>query len=169
MFSLARRQFVTSRTPSLTTFATTRNVSFLAKLKPDFSQYKLKNEPAGGVIGTVNDAFQLPPADWYHGAYHWGYERVISMALVPLFVVPFAAGIEYSVVDAVFSTLLIFHCHQGFVSCITDYIPERVYGAWHKVARWVLTSGTVTGMYGVYLLETENNGLFQLFAQLWGY
>ncbi|ODQ78413.1 hypothetical protein BABINDRAFT_172215 [Babjeviella inositovora NRRL Y-12698] len=137
------------------------------KLKPDFNKYKLTEQPAGYIVDTVNEAYRSPPADWYHGAYHWGYERLISMGMVPLFMVPFVAGVEYSAVDAALSTLLIFHCHTGFVSCIIDYIPERVYGVWHRIARRVLTMGTLTGMYGIYLLETENNGLFELVQRLW--
>ncbi|ODV80556.1 membrane anchor subunit of succinate dehydrogenase [Suhomyces tanzawaensis NRRL Y-17324] len=137
-------------------------------LKPNFAKYKLIPQPAGNIVGTVNDAYQPPMADHYEGGYHWSYERAISVALVPLVMTPFVAGVDYPLIDAVCSVALLFHCHVGLKACIIDYIPQRVYGVWHKIASRLLTFGTFVGMYGAYVLETDNNGLFDLLQHMWG-
>lgn len=137
-------------------------------LKPDFSKLKLKEQPPGYVVGTVNDAYVPPEPDHFHGGYHWTYEKIITIAMIPLFITPFAAGAEYPLVDSIFSVLLVFHCRAGFESCIIDYIPKRVYGVWHKMALYLLDAATGLSLYGVYVLETENNGIFDLIQKLWG-
>lgn len=136
-------------------------------LKPDFSKLKKIEQPPGFVVGTVNDAYKPPEASFYEGGYHWTYERMIAIGLVPLTITPFIAGIEYPMIDSLFSIALLFHCHTGLKSCIIDYIPKRVYGIWYGAATKLLTFGTFVGMYGVYLLETESNGLFELVKNIW--
>lgn len=149
-------------TPSQIIF--TRNL----KLKPDFSKFKLIQQPPGHIVGTVNDAYKPPVAEFYEGSYHWTYERAITISMLPLVMAPFIGGVEFPIIDAAASTLLLFHCHAGIKSCIIDYIPKRVYGVWHKIACKLLTLGTFVGMYGVYELETSNNGLFDLIRGIWG-
>ncbi|KAK6456007.1 membrane anchor in succinate dehydrogenase complex [Scheffersomyces xylosifermentans] len=135
-------------------------------LKPNFSKLKKIEQPAGHIVGTVNDAYVPPEADFYEGSYHWTYERAISISLVPLSMVPFVAGVEYPMIDSLFSTLLLFHCHAGFKACIIDYIPRRVYGFWHGAASKLLTFGSFVGLYGIYVIETDGNGLFALLQSI---
>lgn len=142
----------------------TRSVS----LRPDFSKLRLKKSPPGNIVGTVNDAYIPPPANHYEGGHHWTYERLISAALVPLLVTPIVAGVEHPLLDVSFCLTLLFHVHAGLKSCIIDYIPKRVYGVWHTFASGLLTLGSFVGMYGVYVLETTENGLFALMKALWG-
>lgn len=152
------------------TLPATRRVFGVRSLwKPLFSlsKYKLKPQPPGGVTGTVNDAYQPGMIDTYAGSAHWTYERLISVALIPLASLPLFQSPVNPILDAAFGVLLLFHCHMGFLSCITDYIPERVYGVWNKIARRLLSLGTFVGMYGVYVIETESNGIFDLVQQLW--
>lgn len=119
-------------------------------------------------MGTVNDAYQPPDPNQYHGSYHWAYERIVAMSLVPMTAVPFIFGTDMPLFDAFYCLTLLFHCHSGFKACIIDYIPERVYGVWHKVASRLLTLGSGVAIYGIYLLETVENGLFDFLAKLWG-
>ena len=152
------------------TLPATRRVFGVRSLwKPLFSlsKYKLKPQPPGGVTGTVNDAYQHGMIDTYAGSAHWTYERLISVALIPLASLPLFQSPVNPILDAAFGVLLLFHCHMGFLSCITDYIPERVYGVWNKIARRLLSLGTFVGMYGVYVIETESNVIFDLVQQLW--
>lgn len=163
MYSVARPNMLYNR--SLLHMKPTnilRNIS----LKPDFSKFKKIPQPPGYIVGTVNDAYKPPMADHYHGSYHWTYERAITIGMVPLVMTPFIAGVEYPVIDAIFSTALLYHCHSGFLSCIIDYIPKRVYGFWHKFATGLLTLGSCVGLYGIYVLETANNGLFDLIKNI---
>ncbi|CDK26349.1 unnamed protein product [Kuraishia capsulata CBS 1993] len=136
-------------------------------LVPDLSKLKLKEQPPGYIIGTVNDAYTPPDMDQYHGSFHWSYDRVIATAMVPLTLAPFVAGVDIPLVDTLLSSLILFHSRAGFQSCITDYIPKRVYGVWHKVAMGLLNLGSWVSIYGIYLLETEGNGLFNLVNQIW--
>lgn len=136
-------------------------------LKPDFSRFKKIPQPPGGIIGTVNDAYKPPLISPYEGNYHWTYERILAMSLLPLSAFQYGFGLDYPMVDTAFCVTLLFHAHSGLKSCIIDYIPERVYGFWHKAASMLLSCGTFVGLYGVYLLETNENGLFDLMSKVW--
>lgn len=119
-------------------------------------------------MGDVNDAYVPPEADFYHGSFHWAYERIAAVAMVPLAISPLVFGNDYPMVDYAFCTILLYHVHSGFQSCIIDYIPKRVYGIWHTAAMRLLTLGSSVSLYGIYLLETANNGLFDLVGQIFG-
>lgn len=136
-------------------------------LKPDFSKLKLKQDAPGNIIGTVNDAYKIPLVSPYESNYHWTYERILSVGLVPLTTFPFLMGVDFPYVDTAFCLTVLFHSHCGFKSCIVDYIPERIYGFWHKAACRLLSFGSFVSMYGIYLLETSENGLFDLLSKLW--
>lgn len=136
-------------------------------LKPDFSKFKKIDQPPGHIVGTVNDAYKIPLVSPYESNYHWTYERILAMGLVPLTAFPFVMGYEFPMVDTAFCLTVLFHAHSGFKSCIIDYIPERVYGFWHRAASKLLSLGSFVSMYGIYLLETNENGLFDLLAKLW--
>lgn len=136
-------------------------------LKPDFSKYKLKEQPPGFVVGTVNEAYTPPEANFYEGGHHWSYERVVAGALVPLTIAPFILGTEIPMIDTIFSVTVLAHSHMGLKSCIIDYIPKRVYGVWHKLASKLLTLGSCVGLYGIYVMETTLGGLFELLKALW--
>lgn len=137
-------------------------------LKPDFSKLKIIEQPPGNIVGTVNDAYKIPLVSPYESSYHWTYERMLSLGLVPLTAFPFALGYEFPMVDTIFCLTVLFHSHSGFKSCIIDYIPERVYGFWHHAASKLLSLGTFVSLYGIYLLETTENGLFDLLSRIWG-
>lgn len=137
------------------------------KLIPDFSKWKKIPQPAGHIVGTVNDAYKIPLVSYYEGGYHWTYERILAVSLIPLATFPFIGGVEYPMIDSIFSVGLLFHLHAGFQACIIDYIPLRVYGAWHKFAKRLLTFGTSVAMYGIYIMETENGGLYELISSIW--
>ncbi|KAI3403592.1 hypothetical protein KGF56_003637 [Candida oxycetoniae] len=137
------------------------------RLIPDWSKFKKIEQPPGYIVDTVNDAYKPPLPNSYEGAYHWTYERIIAITMIPLVMTPFVAGVEFPVIDASLSALLIFHCHSGFKSCIIDYIPKRVYGVWYEIASKALTFGTLVAMYGVYVMETTSNGLFDIVKSIW--
>lgn len=140
-------------------------------LKPDFSKLKLNPPPPGGVEGTVNDAYKPPMANFSEGSFHWDYERIAAASLIPLVTVPLYIGLTGGIVppllDAALCSVLLIHAQYGFSSCIIDYIPKRKFGVWHNLAMYLLYGGTATGLYGVYQLETENNGIVDLIRRLW--
>jgi len=136
-------------------------------LRPNFEKYKLKEQPPGYVVGTVNEATPQAEIDYFHGSYHWSYERLVAVSLVPLAVTPFVASVDYPVLDSILAATLLIHSHIGFTSCIIDYIPKRVYGIWHKFARYLLTFGTTVALYGIYEMETTDVGLSNLIKKIW--
>lgn len=136
-------------------------------LKPNFENFKLIEQPVGHIVGTVNDATPQAEIDYFHGSYHWTYERIIAVSMIPLAVTPFISNVDYPILDAVLATTILVHGHIGFTSCIIDYIPKRVYGIWHKLARYLLTFGTAVGVYGIYEMETSDVGLTNLIKKLW--
>ncbi|SCU97811.1 LADA_0H08438g1_1 [Lachancea dasiensis] len=140
-------------------------------LKPNFSKLKLTPPPPGGVVGGVNDKLETPEIDFFHGSYHWDYERITAISLIPLTLVPMygalSSGTLYPMVDATLCSVLLIHAQLGLTSCIVDYIPKRKFGVWHSLAMASLYAGTAVGLYGVYELETSNNGLIDLIGKLW--
>jgi succinate dehydrogenase (ubiquinone) membrane anchor subunit len=76
----------------------------------------MKILPAGPQIikGGVNDPAPIPKANPLHGSYHWTFERIIGLGLVPLTIAPFATGSLNPTLDAVFIFGLIIHSHFGF-------------------------------------------------------
>lgn len=147
----------------------TARALFHTTAKPQVTIPFLKQipQPPGYIVGTVNDAYIVPPSSKSHGSYHWSVERVFSVALVPLAIVPFVTGSFAPALDAVFSTLILAHSFIGFQACIIDYVQERVYGKAHQYAMWLLTFGSFVSAYGIYQLEANDIGLTGLLAKLW--
>lgn len=143
-----------------------RNLSLKPRL-PKLPSFKLTPDAPGNIIGTVNDAYVSPIPAMEHGSFHWVYERAVVLAMTPLVVFPFFAGVDYPIVDAILSSLVIIHSRYGFQSCIIDYIPLRKFGTWHKIAMVFLNLGTAISLYGVYVIETEENGVCDLIQRLW--
>ncbi|QLG73592.1 hypothetical protein HG535_0F01020 [Zygotorulaspora mrakii] len=143
-----------------------RNLS----LKPDLSKFKLNSPPPGGVVGTSNDAFKPPEPDYFHGSYHWYYERITAASLIPLTSIPLyitlTGGVVPPLLDAALGVVLLLHVNQGLTSCIIDYIPKRKFGIWHDLARYLLFGGSGLGLYGIYDLETSNNGIVDLLTKI---
>ena len=63
---------------------------------------------------TVNDPVPIPEADPKHGSYHWSFERILAVSLIPLTVAPFAAGSIHPITDAALGAATVLHSHIGF-------------------------------------------------------
>lgn len=124
-------------------------------------------QPPGHIVGTVNDATPIPFPNKTSGSYHWTFERILVVGLIPMTVLPFATGSISPILDATLGATLLIHSQLGFESCITDYIPKRIYGSLHNYALYLLYGGTAVGLYGLYKLETEDVGLTQTIGKIW--
>lgn len=144
----------------------TRNLSLKPRL-PKLPSFKITPDPPGNIVGTVNDAYVPPQPEVTEGSFHWAYERIVVLGMTPLIVFPFIAGVDYPLVDAALSSLILLHSRYGLQSCIIDYIPKRKFGTWHKLAMLLLNIGSFTSLYGIYVLETEYNGLTDLIHKIW--
>lgn len=165
MFSrLIRPSIITS--PSISYKSAIRNLSLKPRL-PKLPNLRLTPDVPGNIIGSVNDAYVPPPGDISVGAFHWLYEKLVVVGMIPLVVFPFIAGVDYPLFDAALGTLTLLHSRYGLQSCIIDYIPLRKFGFWHKMAMFLLNIGTAVSLYGIYVIETEYNGLCDLIHKLW--
>lgn len=124
-------------------------------------------QPPGHIVGTVNDAYVGPAPDKKHGSYHWTSERAVAIGLLPLIGSSFASTPSV-ILDTTLSAFILFHSYTGFQSCIIDYIPKRVYGAYHNYAMYLLTFGTGVAGYGIYSIEQkEEGGLSGIISRIW--
>ncbi|KAI5801464.1 CybS-domain-containing protein [Peziza echinospora] len=130
---------------------------------------KMEILPAGPqvIIGDVNEPTPIPESNPVHGSYHWSFERLISIALIPLTIAPFAAGSLNPVTDAILGATLVIHSHIGFESIIIDYIPKRTMPRIHGAFRWGLKATTLAVLLGLYEFQTNDVGLTQAVKRVW--
>ncbi|KAM0795588.1 CybS-domain-containing protein [Usnea florida] len=125
--------------------------------------------PAGPQVidGTANDPAPVPHPSPTHGSYHWAFERLISAALIPLTVAPFAAGTLNPIMDAILCATIVIHSHIGFQSCIIDYIPSKRLPRTRAFFWWGLRAATLTVAVGLYEFETNDVGLTEAVKRTW--
>ncbi|EXJ85872.1 succinate dehydrogenase (ubiquinone) membrane anchor subunit [Capronia coronata CBS 617.96] len=125
--------------------------------------------PAGPQVisGTVNDPAPVPKPDPLHGSYHWTFERLLSVGLVPLTIAPFAAGSVSPALDAALIFSIIVHSHMGFQSIIIDYIPIHKHPTLRKTFMWLLNLATVVVAIGFYEFETNDVGVAEAVKRIW--
>ncbi|KAK5780474.1 hypothetical protein RI543_002233 [Arxiozyma heterogenica] len=122
----------------------------------------------GGVIGTPNDPYRAPPINKTEGSIHWWIEKSFALTSVPLVTAAFfTTGPLATVTDSILAVSLLGYSYLEFQSCIADYITLRVYGRWHNYAMYLLSAGSLLSLFGIYKLETENDGITGLVKQLW--
>ena len=122
----------------------------------------------GGVIGTANDPYVHPKPNKMEGSVHWWLEKAFAVTTIPMATAAMFMTGPYSIAaDSVFSTALLGYCYMEFHSCITDYIPARIYGRWHNYALYLLGAGSLVSLAGIYKMETEYDGLTGLVKSMW--
>ncbi|EAU34304.1 succinate dehydrogenase cytochrome b small subunit, mitochondrial precursor [Aspergillus terreus NIH2624] len=119
------------------------------------------------VQGTMNDPAPIPKPSPSHGSYHWTFERLVSVGLIPLTIAPFAAGSLNPVMDAVLCSLLVVHSHIGFQASIIDYFPERRVPKFRTFLNWLLRAFTLTTAVGLYEFETNDVGVTEAIKRVW--
>ena len=92
---------------------------------------------------------------------------MISIALIPLTVAPFAAGTLNPITDAVLCAMIIIHSHIGFQSIIIDYIPLKRLPKTLALFWWGLRAATLTVAVGLYEFETNDVGLTEAIKRIW--
>lgn len=134
------------------------------------STYQPTYVPGGPILkGTVNDPTSFPTPSRTHGSYHWAFERILSAGLVPLTGAAFVtSATAYPVVDALLGVGLVMHSHLGFGQIVADYVHPRKFPVLGPVATWGLRTATVATLVGVYQFNTNDVGLTELIAKVWG-
>lgn len=120
---LSRRSLSTSTTAIKassflrpTTAALLRQSPLASRIAPFSSTSKTQILPPGPQVinGGVNDPAPVPKASPTHGSYHWTFERLLAVAIIPLTIAPFAAGHVNAAVDAALVFTILLHSHIGF-------------------------------------------------------
>lgn len=123
------------------------------------------SNPADSLL--ANDAAKVPEPHPSHGSYHWTFERLIAVGLVPLTVAPFAAGSLNPMTDAILCGAVLIHSHVGFQSVIIDYLPNYRTPKSRKMFMWALNLATVVVGVGLYEFETNDVGLTETIKKIW--
>ncbi|CCD24882.1 Tim18p NDAI_0E00660 [Naumovozyma dairenensis CBS 421] len=120
---------------------------------------------------SLPKTFTLPKPSQVEGSYHEEYEKIAKYSLLPLSLVPFvismAGGVVPPLLDTALATTFLIYIQYGFTSCIIEYLPKEKFHRWHNAAKYLLYSFSSLSLYGIYQLETENNGLIDLISKLW--
>ena len=109
----------------------------------------------------------IPPSHPSQGSYHWTFDRLIAVGLVPLAVAPFAAGSLNPTMDAVLCATILLHTHLGFQNIIIDYIPKKRMPGARKLFIWGLNAGTLLVGIGLYEFETNDVGVTEAIKRIW--
>ncbi|KAJ2904517.1 hypothetical protein MKZ38_007849 [Zalerion maritima] len=115
----------------------------------------------------LNDPVPVPEPSPSHGSYHWSFERLLAVGLVPLTIAPFAAGSLNPIMDSILCGTLLVHSHLGFQSMIIDYIPTKRLPTIRKLSGWALNAATLLVGVGLYEFETNDVGLTETVKRVW--
>ncbi|CAG8511203.1 12230_t:CDS:2, partial [Acaulospora morrowiae] len=126
-----------------------------------FHTTKHLGDGASFIKGSVNEATKFPPKDKVSGSYHWDFERLLSVSLIPLTVASVMNG-AHPITDLCLGVILPIHCHVGFDAVITDYLPSRRTPVLNKISTWGLRATTLIVLYGCYEFNTNDVGLTEL-------
>lgn len=113
-----------------------------------------------------------PPKDpGLDGKFQEDYEKITKYTLIPLVLTPFCTsymGIPYPpILDTTLGSVALMYTHYGISSMIYQYIPKDKFPKWSKISLWSLYGSTCLAFYGLYELETSNNGAVDLIKKLW--
>lgn len=71
------------------------------------------------------------------------------------------------IVDLALGVVIPLHCHIGFASVITDYLPKRKFAVLYPLARAILMVATAGTIYGLYQYNTKEAGICEGVSRLW--
>ena len=115
----------------------------------------------------MNDPAPVPKPDPAHGSYHWDFERLLSISLVPLVG---AAAVKHgacAVLDGGLSLAILLHTHLGLDAMITDYADKRKYPIAGPLSKWFVRLLTLGAGYGLYEFNTNDVGISEFVYKLW--
>ncbi|KAG0249816.1 membrane anchor subunit of succinate dehydrogenase, Sdh4 [Mortierella polycephala] len=166
---LAASQLAMSRsTPSLRLASALRSSSSL-----NGRVYFHASRNAAAATGSnVTDAYKaplykLPTPNQIHGSYHWDFERLLTVSMIPLFAASAING-AHPITDGLLGVVVPIHSHLGFDAMVTDYLhPARVGVLGNKAISWTLRGATVLVLVGCYQFNTADVGLTELIKKAW--
>jgi succinate dehydrogenase (ubiquinone) membrane anchor subunit len=91
----------------------------------------------------------------------------VAGSLIPLTVVPFAAGSLNPTLDAILCATILIHSHTGFQNIIIDYVPAYRTPRARKLFMWGLNAATVVVGLALYEFETTDVGITETIKRIW--
>lgn len=111
--------------------------------------------------------YKAPPSSQLHGSYHWDFERLLSVSMIPLFAASALQG-AHPITDGLLGVVVPIHAHMGFDAMITDYLhPGKVGNLGNKAFSWTLRGATLLVLVGCYQFNTSDVGLTELVKRAW--
>ncbi|KAI8358751.1 CybS-domain-containing protein [Mortierella sp. GBAus27b] len=111
--------------------------------------------------------YKTIPPNSLHGSYHWDFERLLTISIVPLFAASAFQG-AHPITDGLLGVVIPIHAHLGFDAMITDYLhPGKVGNGANKAFSWALRGATVLVLVGCYQFNTSDVGLTELVKRAW--
>ncbi|KAF9139566.1 membrane anchor subunit of succinate dehydrogenase, Sdh4 [Mortierella sp. GBA39] len=127
---------------------------------------------AGQTSDDVTVAYKAPvyktiTPNQVHGSYHWDFERLLTVSIIPLFAASAIHG-AHPITDGLLGVVVPIHCHMGFDAMVTDYLHPGNVGKWpNKAIVWTLRGVTVLALVGCYQFNTSDIGLTELVKRSW--
>ncbi|KAF9922129.1 membrane anchor subunit of succinate dehydrogenase, Sdh4 [Linnemannia zychae] len=133
-----------------------------------------RNAAAATGKSTVDVTEAYKPAiykkirpDHLHGSYHWDFERLLTVSMVPLFAVSAMSG-AHPITDSLLGVVVPIHAHLGFDAMVTDYLHPGKAGVFgNKAAVWGLRGATLLVLYGCYEFNAHDIGLTEFIKKAW--
>ncbi|KAF8927731.1 CybS-domain-containing protein [Dissophora ornata] len=112
-------------------------------------------------------AYKNIPPNQVHGSYHWDFERLLTVSMIPLFAVSAING-AHPITDGLLGVVVPIHAHMGFDAMVTDYLhPGKVGVFGNKAISWTLRGATLLVLVGCYQFNTADVGLTELVKKAW--
>ncbi|KAG0318373.1 membrane anchor subunit of succinate dehydrogenase, Sdh4 [Dissophora globulifera] len=127
---------------------------------------------SGDTPADVTDVYKavpykIPAPNSVHGSYHWDFERLLSVSMIPLFAVSAING-AHPITDGLLGVVVPIHAHMGFDAMVTDYLhPAKIGVTGNKLISWTLRGATVLVLVGCYQFNTADVGLTELVKKAW--
>ncbi|KAG9327822.1 hypothetical protein KVV02_000268 [Mortierella alpina] len=162
---------ISRSTPSLRLAAALRSSSSLNG-RVYFHASRNAAAATGQTSADVTDVYKAVPyktiaPDQVHGSYHWDFERLLSISMIPLLAASAING-AHPITDGLLGVVIPIHSHMGFDAMITDYLhPGKVGVYGNKAFVWGLRGATVLVLVGCYQFNTADIGLTELVKKAW--
>jgi succinate dehydrogenase (ubiquinone) membrane anchor subunit len=121
---------------------------------------------AAAVNPAANDP-PLPIGSGEGGSTHWKYERILSVATLPLLGSLFFVPEGNALINFGLGLVLPVHAQMGMECIIQDYLPARRVGALHAAVMWATRALAGLTVFACFLFNTTDIGVGAFLSGIW--